>query len=128
MECAGSVEVALSVQDIGEVMKAIGGIRVVGAQTRLVDGHGTFEEGAGGGQVTLGLQDVGEVVEAGSGGGVVGAQVGLVDRQGTRQQAAGLLVVGALPQVQAGLGEQPSGGLRLNGERLGVAGYGQDVW
>jgi hypothetical protein len=50
----GAVEVALGVQDGGEVVEALGGIRVVGAQAGLADGQGALAEGAGAVEVALG--------------------------------------------------------------------------
>jgi hypothetical protein len=57
------------------------------------------------------MQDEGKVVEALRGAGVVGAEAGLVVGQGAFEQPAGLLMISPLPQIQAGLVEQPGGGL-----------------
>jgi hypothetical protein len=66
---AGAVQVALVAQDAGDVVEAVGSIRVVGSQAGLEDGQGTLEQRAGAVEVALGVQDAGEAVEAVGGRG-----------------------------------------------------------
>ena len=84
-------------------------------------------EGTGTVEVALGVQNIGQVVEAGRSRRVVDAQDGLADGHGALQQAARLLMISALPEILASLVEQPSGGLRLDCECLGVFGHGQGM-
>jgi hypothetical protein len=73
------LEVALVGQDPGEVVEALGGGGVVGAQAGLADGEGTLVQSAGTVEVALVGQDAGQVAKAPGGVAVIRAQAGLVD-------------------------------------------------
>src|SRR5215475_5877725 len=144
---AGTVEIAPVEQDEAEVAETPRGVLVV-AQAGLADSQGTLMGGLRTVKVALVTQRLAEVVEALRsvkmiwsqlaladcqselvealrGVRMIGTQVRFADGQGTFQQSMGLLKVTALPEVHASLGEQPGSGIRLDVQRLAMAGNGQ---
>jgi hypothetical protein len=82
-------QLALGLEQEGQVVEALGGGGVVGPQHPLADLQGALEERPGGGQLALVLEQAGQVVEAAGGVGVVGPQHPLPDRQGALEERPG---------------------------------------
>jgi hypothetical protein len=74
VQAAGTIGVALVVQDAGKVVEAAGSNGVVGAEAGLWMARGTLMKATGAVQVALAAQDAREAVEAEGGVGVVGAR------------------------------------------------------
>jgi hypothetical protein len=109
VEGPGGGQVALDPEQPGQVVEALGGVGVVGAQHPLPDGQGALEEGPGGGQLALGIEQPGQIVEALGGVGVVGAQHPLGDGQGALEEGSSGGQIALVPEQQGQVVEAGGG-------------------